>query len=164
MAKAFGEFVTDPATALIHGDLNFNNVMWANGVTALLDFEWSRPEARDVDLMNVLSFCQYAKRCVPESVEAVTSSEDYLRVPDWLRASYPSCLRILTSVNESPSTTCRVGRRGSIDQLPKLVSLRTTCWRTLFRATEPPTTSIGECRRDACVSDRALRCCNVGML
>jgi len=89
IVEEYGGYIDDPPSALIHGDLNFNNVLWDGAVTALLDFEWARPEARDVDLLSFISFCQHAKLCVPEEVAGVTEPEDYRDAPHWLREAYP---------------------------------------------------------------------------
>lgn len=89
LASSLVAFVTDPADALIHGDLNFNNILWSGRVTALLDFEWARAEARDVDLLSFLAFCGDAVLCVPESVQSITKPEQYEDAPRWLRDAYP---------------------------------------------------------------------------
>jgi hygromycin-B 7''-O-kinase len=89
IAERTARFVDDPADALIHGDLNLNNVVWNGRVTALLDFEWARADARDVDVLSFLSFCRHAVLCVPESVEALTKDDDYVDAPAWLREAYP---------------------------------------------------------------------------
>lgn len=89
LASELSAYVDDPACNLIHGDLNFNNILWDGGVTALLDFEWGRPDARDVDLLSFVAFCDDAVLCVPERVESLTTAEMYEAAPTWLHAAYP---------------------------------------------------------------------------
>lgn len=89
LTSELAAFVDDPPRNLVHDDLNFNNILWDGRVTALLDFEWARPDARDVDLMSIVAFCDDAVVCVPESVAAVTTAEMYAPVPIWLHEAYP---------------------------------------------------------------------------
>ena len=88
--SAWAPHTQDPAHSLIHGDLNFNNILWdAGAITALLDFEWARPETRDVDLLSFLAFCKDAELCVPDEVRVITAKEQYARAPYWLSEAYP---------------------------------------------------------------------------
>jgi len=89
LATRSARSVDDPADALVHGDLNFNNILWDGRVTAVLDFEWARAEARDVDLLSFMSFCRHAVLCVPEHVEAITDAQQYIDAPRWLHDAYP---------------------------------------------------------------------------
>jgi scyllo-inosamine 4-kinase len=62
----------DDANVVVHGDVNFSNLLATDGeITALLDFEWARlgpPEAELVSLLN---------------------GERHSPVVQWLRADYP---------------------------------------------------------------------------
>src|SRR3954452_20140201 len=52
--------VEDRSLSLVHGDLHFENVLWdTDHVSAVLDLEWARPEAPDVDLDVLLRFCAH---------------------------------------------------------------------------------------------------------
>src|SRR3546814_16673939 len=44
---------------LIHGDLPFENILWADGITALLDVEWSRHGPTASELAIILRWCDY---------------------------------------------------------------------------------------------------------
>jgi len=76
---------------LIHGDLTFENVLWdGHEVSALIDFEWSRPAPRDLDLDVLLRFCAYPFLHVADDYAERTTPELYEEVPDWLRVEYPA--------------------------------------------------------------------------
>lgn len=78
------------ATTLVHGDVTFENVLWANGeVTALLDVEWARPGPADLDLDVILRCCAYPHLHVAEAHASRTTAEDYADVPHWLADDYP---------------------------------------------------------------------------
>lgn len=82
--------IDDSATVMAHGDFNFNQVMWCEGlVTALLDLEMSHAEASDWDLVPFLGFCSHPARAVEKRLEAVSRPEDYREAPGWLRQAYP---------------------------------------------------------------------------
>lgn len=85
------EGAIDPEpTALIHGDLHFENVLWdGTRVSALLDFEWARPGAPDIDLDVILRFCADPFLHVAEDYAHLAKRSDYREVPDWLRDAYP---------------------------------------------------------------------------
>jgi len=78
------------AETLIHGDVHFENVLWdGEQITGLLDFEWSRTAARDLELDVLLRFCAYPFLHVAEDYEQVTIPADYADVPGWLAEDYP---------------------------------------------------------------------------
>lgn len=79
------------ATTLIHGDLTFENILWdGERITALLDFEWSRPGPPDLDLDILLRCCAYPHLHVAPDYEDRTHAEDYSPVPWWLAEAYPA--------------------------------------------------------------------------
>ena len=79
-----------PAETLIHGDIHFENVLWdGQRITGLLDFEWARTAAPDLELDVFLRFCAYPFLHVAEDYEGVTLPEDYAEVPGWLAEDYP---------------------------------------------------------------------------
>jgi aminoglycoside phosphotransferase len=75
---------------LIHGDIHFENILWdGSQITGLLDFEWARPAAPDLELDVLLRFCALPFLHVAEDYETVTRPEDYACVPGWLAEVYP---------------------------------------------------------------------------
>lgn len=79
-----------PAQTLIHGDIHFENVLWdGERITGLLDFEWARQAAPDLELDVLLRFCALPFLHVAEDYEAVTRPQDYAMVPGWLHEDYP---------------------------------------------------------------------------
>ncbi len=79
-----------PAGTLIHGDIHFENILWdGERITGLLDFEWARAAAPDLELDVFLRFCAFPFLHVAEDYETVTLPEDYAEVPGWLAAEYP---------------------------------------------------------------------------
>src|SRR3546814_8973481 len=69
---------------LIHGDLTFENILWDDGITALLDVEWSRPGPPDLDLDIILRCCAYPHLHVAERHVAATRAVHYADAPAWL--------------------------------------------------------------------------------
>jgi aminoglycoside phosphotransferase (APT) family kinase protein len=79
-----------PAGTLIHGDIHFENILWdGERITGLLDFEWARAAAADLELDVLLRFCAFPFLHVAEDYERVTLPEDYAEVPGWLAEEYP---------------------------------------------------------------------------
>jgi aminoglycoside phosphotransferase len=75
---------------LIHGDLSFENVMIdVNGLSALLDFEWSRGAPADLELDVLLRFLRYPEAHLPLGVAGTLSSVDFEDVPGWIAEEYP---------------------------------------------------------------------------
>lgn len=74
----------------VHGDLTFENLMW-NGtdVSAMIDFEWSRPGPADLDLDILLRLSAYPFLHVAEDYEHETLAADYKCVPEILESCYP---------------------------------------------------------------------------
>jgi aminoglycoside phosphotransferase (APT) family kinase protein len=80
-----------PCQTLIHGDIHFENVLWdGERITGILDFEWARAAAPDLELDVFLRFCAYPFLHVAEDYEKVTLPEDYAVVPGWLAQDYPA--------------------------------------------------------------------------
>ena len=80
-----------PANTLIHGDIHFENVLWdGERITGILDFEWARAAAPDLELDVFLRFCAFPFLHVAEDYETVTLPEDYAEVPRWLAEDYPA--------------------------------------------------------------------------
>lgn len=78
------------AATLVHGDLTFENVLWHDGeVTALLDFEYSRPGVPDLDLDILMRFVALPQLHVADDYEHLTNAADYVEVPWWLAEDYP---------------------------------------------------------------------------
>lgn len=75
---------------LIHGDLSLENVMVdIKGLSAILDFEWSRGAPADLELDVLLRFLRYPEVHVPIDVSGSLSSLDFEDVPSWLAEDYP---------------------------------------------------------------------------
>ncbi len=80
-----------PAATLIHGDIHFENILWdGEHITGLLDFEWARTAAPDLELDVFLRFCAFPFLHVAEDYEEVTLPGDYADVPGWLAEDYPA--------------------------------------------------------------------------
>jgi aminoglycoside phosphotransferase (APT) family kinase protein len=80
-----------PAGTLIHGDIHFENILWdGERITGLLDFEWARTAAPDLELDVFLRFCAFPFLHVAEDYEQVTLPADYADVPRWLAEDYPA--------------------------------------------------------------------------
>lgn len=80
----------EPATTMIHGDLHFENVLWnTDHVSAVLDFEFARPGAVDLDLDVILRFCADPGLHVAEDYAHLAKRGDYRDVPWWLKEEYP---------------------------------------------------------------------------
>lgn len=78
------------ARRVIHGDLSFENILYDQGrITAVLDFEWSRPAPPDLDLDVLLRFVYYPKLHVAPDYVAETSEAHYRSVPRRLEQAYP---------------------------------------------------------------------------
>jgi aminoglycoside phosphotransferase (APT) family kinase protein len=76
--------------ALIHGDLHFENVLWdGESISAVLDLEWARPAAPDIDLDVLLRFCQHPFLHVAEDYATQAKADDYRLAPKWFHDSYP---------------------------------------------------------------------------
>ncbi len=75
---------------LIHGDLSFENVMVdVNGLSAILDFEWSRGAPADLELDVLLRFFRFPEAHLPADVADSLSSSDFADVPGWIAEDYP---------------------------------------------------------------------------
>jgi hygromycin-B 7''-O-kinase len=73
-----------PAGTLIHGDIHFENILWdGERITGLLDFEWARTAAPDLELDVFLRFCAFPFLHVAEDYPALFTHprlRDRLRV------------------------------------------------------------------------------------
>src|SRR4051794_1963328 len=75
---------------LVHGDLHFENVLWHESqISAVLDLEWARPAAPDIDLDVLLRFCAHPFLHVSADYEPLARVEDYRLVPKSPHAAYP---------------------------------------------------------------------------
>lgn len=84
---AFGD---DP-TALVHCDVHFANLLWhGDRISALLDFEGSRPTTPDFELDTLLRFCREPELypMVPGEPSSLTA-RDLAPVPEWVMRAYP---------------------------------------------------------------------------
>lgn len=77
-------------TALIHGDLHFENVLWdGERLTAIIDWEWARAAAADEELDVLMHSLANPALHVSTDYAASVSRQDYECVTGWLRAAYP---------------------------------------------------------------------------
>jgi aminoglycoside phosphotransferase (APT) family kinase protein len=82
----------DEPTTLVHGDLHFENVMWdGDSLTAIIDFEWARAGAPDLDLDVLLH--SLADPAAHHGVDYVAPRrKDFENVTALLRDAYPELL------------------------------------------------------------------------
>ena len=75
-------FTTGEATVVVHGDAHLGNILWHGGrLVALLDFEWARWGAADLELQ---AFCRL-EGLAPEALAWLTESYPGLRAhPRWI--------------------------------------------------------------------------------
>ena len=91
LVGAYADALDEEATALVHGDLHFENVMWdGESITALLDLEWARLGSADIDLDVLLRFCAAPFLHVAGDYAHLARRQDYREVPRWLRHAYPA--------------------------------------------------------------------------
>jgi hypothetical protein len=65
-------------------------VLWDGAaVVAVLDLEWARPAAADIDLDVLLRFCAHPFLHVSDEYEHLAKAEDYRLVPKYLHDAYP---------------------------------------------------------------------------
>jgi len=80
----------DADRGLVHGDPHLENVLWHDGhISALLDFEWSRPSWIHCDLEILLAVARDPKPFVAADLEALVDRAQFADVPRWLRAECP---------------------------------------------------------------------------
>jgi len=97
LAEAVAQFVRarwgafdDADRGLVHGDPHLENVLWHDGhISALLDFEWSRPSWIHCDLEILLAVARDPKRFVAADLEALLDPAQFEDVPRWLREACP---------------------------------------------------------------------------
>lgn len=79
-----------PVTNFVHGDLTFENLLWdGSKISAMIDFEWSRPGPADLDLDILLRLAAYPFLHVAPDYEAQTLARDYEFIPSVLERHYP---------------------------------------------------------------------------
>ncbi len=75
---------------LVHGDAHFANLLWADGrITALLDFEGSRPAAPDLELDTLLRLARAPHLYRYPDGRATIARDELRELPDWLARAYP---------------------------------------------------------------------------
>ncbi len=92
-----GSFIEDRLSAfgdgrevLVHGDLHFGNLLWGGScLTALLDFEGSRPGPADVELDTLLRFAREPGQYRASDGDPLLSPSDLSGVLSWLTEGYP---------------------------------------------------------------------------
>jgi aminoglycoside phosphotransferase (APT) family kinase protein len=73
---------------LVHGDLHFENILVHNGrISAVLDFEWSRPGPREVDVDVLARFCFDPSMHIGGSY--AINAVDFKDVLKWVHQEYP---------------------------------------------------------------------------
>ena len=73
---------------LVHADVHFANLLWdGERLSALLDFEGSRPAVADLEFDALLAFCR--NPAAFRRGAAALSPDDLMEVPGWLAESYP---------------------------------------------------------------------------
>ncbi|MEE9414160.1 MAG: phosphotransferase [Acidimicrobiales bacterium] len=79
-----------PVTNFVHGDLTFENLLWdGTKISAMIDFEWSRPGPADLDLDILLRLAAFPFLHVAPDYEAQTLASDYELIPSVLERHYP---------------------------------------------------------------------------
>lgn len=90
VARCAAHVDDESAWVLVHGDLHFENVLYADGrLTAVLDFEFARRAPRDLDLATLLRFCADPRLHVADDYAGDIRASDYGQVPGWLWEEYP---------------------------------------------------------------------------
>lgn len=80
----------DGDRALAHGDPHLENVLWdGEHVSALLDFEWSRPAWVHADLEILLALADDPALFASADYEHAVDRASYADIPRWLRAACP---------------------------------------------------------------------------
>lgn len=81
---------SDDSLVLVHSDAHLANLLWAEGrITALLDFEGSRPAARDVELDTLLRFSRTPVLYRGRDGQDGPEDDEVRAIPGWLAAAYP---------------------------------------------------------------------------
>lgn len=88
VVSANADALDDEPTALIHGDVHFENVLWDGTTAGLLDFEFARPGPADLDLDILLHSLAEPEMHLGADYAAPKRS-DFDRVTEWLRTAYP---------------------------------------------------------------------------
>ncbi len=95
------------APVLVHSDVHFSNLLWADGqITALLDFEGSRPAARDLELDTLLRLAREPQLYRDPDGRATIGRDAVRALPVWLASAYPElfshpCLQARLAVYEA---------------------------------------------------------------
>lgn len=73
---------------IVHGDLHFENILFHNGrISAVLDFEWSRPGPKEIDVDVLARFCSDPAMHIGGSYPV--STVDFKDVLKWIHQEYP---------------------------------------------------------------------------
>lgn len=82
---------TEDEAVVVHADLHWENLMVeGDRLSALLDFETTRPAAPDLELDVLLRFCRWPHLPVAKEYEQLMLPVDFGEVPAWLAAAYPA--------------------------------------------------------------------------
>lgn len=89
IAERLPTFAAD-APVLVHSDVHFSNLLWADGrITALLDFEGSRPAAPDLELDTLLRLAREPHLYRYPDGRARIPRDAMRELPVWLANAYP---------------------------------------------------------------------------
>ncbi len=81
---------TADSPVLVHSDVHFSNLLWADGqITALLDFEGSRPAARDLELDTLLRLAREPHSYRYPDGRATIGRDEVRELSVWLTSAYP---------------------------------------------------------------------------
>ena len=90
IAERLDAFAGDPAV-LVHADVHFANLLWDDGrLTAVLDFEGTRPAAPDLELDTLLRFAREPELYRGPNGRAGPTGQELAAFPDWLASAYPA--------------------------------------------------------------------------
>jgi aminoglycoside phosphotransferase (APT) family kinase protein len=89
IAERLVTFTAD-APVLVHSDVHFSNLLWADGhIMALLDFEGSRPAAPDLELDTLLRLAREPHLYRYPDGRASIPRDELRELPFWLASAYP---------------------------------------------------------------------------
>jgi hygromycin-B 7''-O-kinase len=90
IAERLDAFPPEPE-ALVHADVHFGNVLWDGGrISALLDFEGTRPAPPDLELDTVLRFAREPELFDWPTAPVTLTRRDLAGFVDWLAGAYPA--------------------------------------------------------------------------
>jgi aminoglycoside phosphotransferase (APT) family kinase protein len=125
LVDAVGAFIADrldafagDRAALVHADVHFANLLWADGqITALLDFETARPAAPDLELDTLLRFVREPELYRGRDTRPWPARRDLAGVPGWLAGAYPALFA-------HPRLPTRLAVYEALAQLVQLLNFR----------------------------------------